>query len=99
MRSIGMAERALEYMMARVTDPSRRTFGKYLYEHGTIVADIAKSRMDIDQARFMVLNAAKRIDEVKAKGAMKEIGMAKVISLNKLDLGNKVRRSTNKVCV
>ncbi|KAM3586224.1 hypothetical protein VKS41_002751 [Umbelopsis sp. WA50703] len=79
MRSIGMAERALDYMLARVTDPSRRTFGKYLYEHGTIVSDIAQSRMDIDQARFMVLNAAKRIDEVKAKGAMKEIGMAKAI--------------------
>jgi acyl-CoA dehydrogenase len=74
-----MAERALDYMLARVTDPSRRTFGKYLYEHGTIVSDIAQSRMDIDQARFMVLNAAKRIDEVKAKGAMKEIGMAKAI--------------------
>lgn len=79
MRSIGMGERALDYMLARVTDPSRRTFGKYLYEHGTIVSDIAQSRMEIDQARFMVLNAAKRIDEVKAKGAMKEIGMAKAI--------------------
>ncbi|KAG2182328.1 hypothetical protein INT43_007258 [Umbelopsis isabellina] len=79
MRSIGMAERGLDYMLARVTDPSRRTFGKYLYEHGTIVSDIAQSRMEIDQARFMVLNAAKRIDEVKAKGAMKEIGMAKAI--------------------
>ncbi|GAB5591570.1 hypothetical protein Unana1_06470 [Umbelopsis nana] len=84
MRSIGMAERALDYMLARVTDPTRRTFGKYLYEHGTIVSDIAKSRMEIDAARFMVLNAAKRIDEVKAKGAMKEIGMAKAVVPNML---------------
>ncbi|RUP47655.1 hypothetical protein BC936DRAFT_145480 [Jimgerdemannia flammicorona] len=79
MRCIGVAERALDLLLARVTDPSRRTFGKLLAEHGTVVADIAKSRMDIDQARFLVLNAAKRIDEVKAKGAMKEIGMAKAV--------------------
>lgn len=78
MRCIGKAERALELMIARVTDPSRRTFGKNLAEHGTIVADIARSRIEIDQARFLVLNAAKKIDLVKAKGAMKEIGMAKV---------------------
>ncbi|RUS23263.1 hypothetical protein BC937DRAFT_89572 [Endogone sp. FLAS-F59071] len=78
MRCIGVGERALELMLARVTDPSRRTFGKLLSEHGTVVADIAKSRMELDQARFLVLNAAKRIDEVKAKGAFKEIGMAKV---------------------
>ncbi|KAL1929975.1 hypothetical protein VTP01DRAFT_1129 [Rhizomucor pusillus] len=78
MRCIGKAERALELMIARVTDPSRRTFGKNLAEHGTIVADIARSRIEIDQARFLVLNAAKKIDLVKAKGAMKEIGMAKI---------------------
>lgn len=78
MRCIGMAERALELMISRVTDPSRRTFGKNLAEHGTVIADIATSRIEIDQARFLVLNAAKKIDEVKAKGAMKEISMAKV---------------------
>ncbi|ORZ12312.1 acyl-CoA dehydrogenase/oxidase [Absidia repens] len=78
MRSIGIAERALEYMIVRVTDPSRRTFGKGLYEHGTIVSDIARSRIEIDQARFLVLNAAKKIDDVNAKGALKEISMAKV---------------------
>ncbi|KAI7863210.1 acyl-CoA dehydrogenase/oxidase [Spinellus fusiger] len=82
MRCIGMAERGLELMLTRVTDPSRRTFGKLLAEHNTIISDISTSRMEIDQARFMVLNAAKRIDEVKAKGALKEIGMAKVVTPN-----------------
>jgi acyl-CoA dehydrogenase len=79
MRSIGAAERSLDLMLTRVTDPSRRTFGKLLAEHGTIISDIAKSRMIIDQARFLVLNAADMIDKVGAKNALKEIGMAKVL--------------------
>ncbi|CAO3609164.1 unnamed protein product [Cunninghamella echinulata] len=89
MRTIGIAERALEYMMVRVTDPSRRTFGKGLYEHGTIISDIARSRIEIDQARFLVLNAAQKIDERDAKHALKEISMAKVavpnMALNVID--------------
>ncbi|KAL1927395.1 hypothetical protein VTP01DRAFT_4024 [Rhizomucor pusillus] len=89
MRCIGMAERGLELMISRVTDPSRRTFGKNLSEHGTVIADIATSRIEIDQARFLVLSAAKKIDEAKAKGAMKEISMAKIAAptmlLNVLD--------------
>ncbi|CDH52700.1 acyl-dehydrogenase [Lichtheimia corymbifera JMRC:FSU:9682] len=84
MRCIGMAERALELMITRVTDPSRRTFGKNLAEHGTIVQDIAMSRIEIDQARYLVLSAAQRIDEVKAKGALKEISMAKIATPNML---------------
>ncbi|KAM0791158.1 hypothetical protein ACM66B_005643 [Microbotryomycetes sp. NB124-2] len=79
MRSIGIASRALELMLMRVTDPTRVTFGKQLYQHGTVVAEIAKSRMEIDQARMMVLSAAHQIDLVRAKGAMKDIGMAKAI--------------------
>lgn len=80
MRCIGMAERVLELMIARVTDPSRRTFGKNLAEHGTIVQDIATSRIEIDQVRYLVLGAAKKIDDHPRgpKGAMKEISMAKV---------------------
>ena len=53
-------------------------FGKMLYEHGTVVDKIARSRMEIDQARLLVLSAALQVDLVKAKGAMKDIGMAKV---------------------
>jgi hypothetical protein len=34
MRSIGVAQYALDLMIQRVTDPSRKAFGKYLYEHG-----------------------------------------------------------------
>ncbi|CAG8668139.1 9212_t:CDS:2, partial [Acaulospora colombiana] len=79
MRSIGVAERGLDLMLMRVTDPSRRTFGKLLAEHGTILSDISNSRMIIDQARFLVLNAADMIDKVGTKRALKEIGMAKAI--------------------
>jgi len=78
MRAIGVASRALDLMLLRVTNPNRKTFGKVLREHGTILVDIAKSRAEIDQARLFVLSAAKRIDQVKAKGALKEIGLAKV---------------------
>jgi acyl-CoA dehydrogenase len=78
MRSIGMASRALDLMITRVTDPVRKTFGKFLFEHGTIVAGIAQSRMEIEQARLLVLSAALQIDLVRAKGAMKDIGMSKV---------------------
>lgn len=61
MRSIGIASRALELMLMRVTDPSRIMFGKLLYEHGTVVAAIAQSRMEIDQARLLVLSAALQV--------------------------------------
>ncbi|CAA7260181.1 unnamed protein product [Cyclocybe aegerita] len=79
MRSIGAAQASLNLMLQRVTDPTRKTFGKYLYEHGTVVADIAKSRADIEGARLLVLSAALQIDKYKAKGAMKEIGIAKFV--------------------
>jgi acyl-CoA dehydrogenase len=79
MRSIGLAEAALDQMLQRVTDPTRKTFGKELYQHGTIVADIGKSRADIDGARLLVLSAAHQIDKVRAKGAMKDIGIAKFV--------------------
>ncbi|KAI9492479.1 acyl-CoA dehydrogenase/oxidase [Zychaea mexicana] len=84
MRCIGMAEQALDLMIARVTDPSRRTFGKTLSEHGTIVAEIAKCRIEIEQSRYLVLSAAKRIDEVQAKNAKREIAMAKIAVPNML---------------
>ncbi|KAF9046034.1 acyl-CoA dehydrogenase NM domain-like protein [Hymenopellis radicata] len=79
MRTIGTAQAALDTMLQRVTDPSRKTFGKYLYEHGTVVADIAKSRAEIESGRLLVLSAALMIDKYKAKGALKEIGIAKFV--------------------
>ncbi|THH33710.1 hypothetical protein EUX98_g392 [Antrodiella citrinella] len=78
MRSIGSAQLALDLMIQRVTDPSRKTFGKYLHEHGTVVSDIAKSVAEIESARLLVLSAAQQIDKFQAKGAMREIAIAKV---------------------
>ncbi|TFK56055.1 acyl-CoA dehydrogenase NM domain-like protein [Heliocybe sulcata] len=79
MRSIGAAQAALDLMIQRVTDPSRKTFGKYLYEHGSVIADIAKCRAEIESSRLLVLSAANQIDKVRAKGALKEIGIAKFV--------------------
>ncbi|KAG0365209.1 hypothetical protein BGZ54_006773 [Gamsiella multidivaricata] len=79
MRAIGMAERSLDVMIARVTDPSRRTFGKVLARHGTVAADVAKIRIEINASRLMVLAAADKIDKLNAKGAMRDIAMAKVM--------------------
>jgi hypothetical protein len=64
--------------MERVSDPIRKTFGKKLREHGTVLSDIARSRAEIDQARLLVLSAARKVDTHGAKAAMKEIGIAKV---------------------
>ncbi|WWD21555.1 hypothetical protein CI109_106041 [Kwoniella shandongensis] len=77
MRSIGIATRALDMLLQRVSDPARKTFGKHLREHGTVLADIAHSRAEIDQARLLVLAAARRVDVAGAKGALQDIGIAK----------------------
>ncbi|PIL36803.1 hypothetical protein GSI_00493 [Ganoderma sinense ZZ0214-1] len=79
MRSVGAAQQALDLMIQRVTNPAKKTFGKFLYEHGTVIADIAKSRAEIDAARLLVYSAALQIDKAKAKGALKEIGIAKFV--------------------
>lgn len=79
MRSIGAAERALEWMLARVNDPNKKSFGKQLSQHGVILEWIAKSRLEIDAARLVVLNAAIKIDSADAKGAIKEIAEAKIL--------------------
>jgi acyl-CoA dehydrogenase len=78
MRINGMAELCLELMVARSRE--RKTFGKFLYEHGSIAEWIARSRIEIEQARLLVLKTAAMIDEVGARGAMKEISMIKVIA-------------------
>ena len=49
---------------------------------GTVLSDIAKSRADIEGARLLVLSAALQIDKRQAKGALKEIGIAKVCDLH-----------------
>ena len=76
MRAIGMAERALSLMIKRSI--ARETFGKPLVQQGVIQEWIAQARIDIEQARLLVLKAAWMIDTVGAKGARKEIAAIKV---------------------
>ncbi|EGE86093.1 acyl-CoA dehydrogenase [Blastomyces dermatitidis ATCC 18188] len=79
MRAIGAAEKALEYLIARANDESRKPFGAVLSSHGVILEWIAKSRIEIDAARLIVLNAAIKIDQGDAKSALREIAEAKVL--------------------
>jgi acyl-CoA dehydrogenase len=80
MRSIGVAERALETLCRRAM--SRTPFGKTIAEQGVTRHWIAESRMEIDQARLLTLHAAKMMDEVGNKAARAEIAMIKVVAPN-----------------
>jgi acyl-CoA dehydrogenase len=76
MRAIGMAERALSLMIKRTM--VREAFGSPLVQQGVIQEWIATARIEIEQARLLVLKAAWMIDTVGAKGARKEIAAIKV---------------------
>ena len=76
MRSIGVAERALELMCKRAL--TRTAFGKPLAELGGNYDVIADSRIEIDQCRLAVLKAAHMMDEIGNKEARKYISAIKV---------------------
>jgi acyl-CoA dehydrogenase len=76
MRLIGLAERALEMLCRRALE--RVAFGRRLSEQGVTLERIAASRIEIDQARWLVLNAAYMMDTVGNRAARKEIAMIKV---------------------
>jgi acyl-CoA dehydrogenase len=80
MRSIGLAERALETMCRRAL--ARTAFGQAIADHGVTRHWIAESRMEIDQARLLTLQAARMMDEAGNKAARAEIAMIKVVAPN-----------------
>lgn len=77
MRSIGQCELALELMCKRARE--REAFGHKLQDHGTVAEWIALSRMEIDQARLLVLRAAWLIDQDGNRAARNDVSMIKVV--------------------
>jgi acyl-CoA dehydrogenase len=78
MRAIGLAERALELMCHRVS--SREAFGMRLADQGVIREWIARSRIEIEQARLLTLKAAWTMDEAGGQAARQEIAAIKVVA-------------------
>ena len=76
MRTIGVAERALELMCKRLM--SRKAFGKAIIEHSVWEERIADARVDIECARLLTLKAAWMMDHAGNKAARAEIAMIKV---------------------
>lgn len=80
MRMVGLAERALELLIARAEE--RTTFGTRLIDQGVVRQWIAESRMEIDQARLYILHTARLMDTVGNKAAASEIAGIKVVAPN-----------------
>jgi acyl-CoA dehydrogenase len=78
MRSIGVAERALELLCRRAA--SRVAFGKAVAQQGVVQDWIAEARIRIEQARLLTLKAAWLMDTVGNKGARVEIAAIKVVA-------------------
>src|ERR1041384_1683981 len=87
MRAIGMAERAYDAMCRRAL--TRHTFGKRIAEHGVVAQDIARSRIEIEQIRLLVLKTAWLMDTLGKEAARVEISAIKVaaptVMLNVID--------------
>ena len=80
MRTIGVAEEALEKMVQRLS--SRTAFGKKIIEHSIWEQRIAEARTDIEMTRLLCLKAADMMDKVGNKTAQLEIAMIKVAAPN-----------------
>ena len=80
MRAVGLAARCYDLMLERSL--SRKTFGKYLCEHGGCQEKIADSKADIEAARLLTLSCAAAIDKHGAKGARDQIALIKVVVPN-----------------
>jgi len=78
MRAIGMAERALDLMVDRAR--TREAFGRPLADQGLVRSAIAESRMQIDQARLLVLATAHAIDTVGARAARAQVAAIKIVA-------------------
>jgi acyl-CoA dehydrogenase len=78
MRLIGLAQRALESMVARAN--ARIAFGKPLAAQGVVQQAIAESRCEIEQARLLTLAAADALDRHGNKAAKDAIGMIKIVA-------------------
>ncbi len=76
MRTIGVAEVALEKMIKRLTE--RVAFGKHIIQHSVWEQRIAEARIDIERTRLLTLKAADMMDKVGNKTAQLEIAMIKV---------------------
>ena len=76
MRSIGGAELMLSLMCERAR--KRETFGKVIADHGKVQEFVALSRIELEQARLLVMNAAEALDTKGGKGAQAEISMIKL---------------------
>ncbi|MEX0992397.1 MAG: acyl-CoA dehydrogenase family protein [Solirubrobacterales bacterium] len=80
MRAIGAAERALELMCKRANE--RIAFGGPLADKQFVQDFVAKSRIEINGARLMVLHAAWKMDTEGKRAARREISMIKVVAAN-----------------
>lgn len=78
MRTIGMCELALDLMCERALE--RKTFGRYLADYSNVMDWIALSRIEIDQARLLVLQAAARLDTQGNKAARIDVSAIKVVA-------------------